>query len=135
MGLIEEIWKNKKANVVKPRAFSDVAQKKATKISEDGGGPRGRKNQSSQLRKYYDVIFNLNQMSKVPGTSWNSILARLHRQVALVHYAKGRNLVTGEFVSMMDELIKSVERPEDLQVVTDFLEAFMAYYKECRPKN
>ena len=62
-------------------------------------------------------------------------IAQLHRQLALVHYAKGRELVSDSFVKMMDELIGAVEKKEDLQVITDFLEAFMAYYKECRPKN
>ena len=74
------------------------------------------------------------------GSDWNAILAQLHRQLALVHYAKGRDLVTESFVAMMDELIKAVSDVEeqgkkDLEVITNFLEAFMAFYKECRPKS
>ena len=135
MALVERIWKDKAKGEVNPLAFSDLAQKMASQISNDGGGERGRQNKSSQLRKYYDVIFNLNQRAKMAGASWNAILAQLHRQLALVHYAKGRKLVTASFASMMDELIRAVKEPKDLQVITDFLEAFMAYYKECRPSN
>ena len=69
------------------------------------------------------------------ASNWNAILAQLHRQLALVHYAKGRNLVTDSFVKMMDELIKAVNNREDLQIITDFLESFMAFYKEYRGNN
>jgi len=135
MALVEKIWKDKSKGKVNPMAFSELAQNLATNISEEGGGPRGRQNKSSQLRKFYDVIFNLNQRARSEEANWDTILAKLHRQLALVHYAKGRKLVTDSFVSMMDELIKAVEKPEDLQVVTDFLETLMAFYKECRPTN
>ncbi len=137
LNLEKQIWKDKAKGEVNPLAFSELAQKLAHRISEEGGGPRGRKNKSTQLRKYYDAIFNLNQRAKsqIDETKWNAILAQLHRQLALVHYSKGRDLVTDSFVSMMDELIKAVNTWKDLQVITDFLEAFMAYYKECRPRN
>lgn len=135
MALVEKIWKDKAKGEVNPLAFSELAQKMALQISNDGGGKKGKQNKSSQLRKYYDVIFNLNQRAKMVEDQWNALLAQLHRQLALVHYARGRNLVTDSFVSMMDELIKAVESPKDLQVVTDFLEAFMAYYKELRGNN
>ncbi len=140
--LVQKIWRDKEKGVVNPLAFSELAQGLAKAIHEDGLNRRGRpeKNKSSQLRKYYDVIFNLNQRAKMEKADWNAILAQLHRQLALVHYAKGRDLVTKSFVEMMEELIKAVDQsPEqgkkDLEVVTNFLEAFMAYYKECRPKN
>jgi len=135
LNLVNKIWKDKAKGEVNPLAFSEVAQELAKKISEEGGGERGRQNKSSQLRKYYDAIFNLNQRTKIEEAKWNAILAQLHRQLALVHYAKGRRLVTQSFVAMMDELIKAVDTPKDLQTITDFLEAFMAFYKEYRPGN
>jgi len=142
MALVETIWKDKSKGEVNPLAFSEVAQKIAHKIHQEGLNRRGKaeKNKSTQLRKYYDVIFSLNQRAKMGGSNWNAILAQLHRQLALVHYAKGRDLVTESFVAMMDELIKAVSDAEeqgkkDLEVITNFLEAFMAFYKECRPRN
>ncbi len=140
MALVEKIWRNKDKGEINPRAFSEVAQEWAKKISDEGGGERGRQNKSSQLRKYYDVIFHLNQRAQLSTTNWDAILAQLHRQLALVHYAKGRKLVTDSFVTMMDELIKAVsEREEegrkDLEIIANFLEAFMAFYKECRPRD
>ena len=137
MALVEQIWKDKSKNEVNPLAFSELAQKRAREIHEEGLNRRGKpeKNKSTQLRKYYDVIFNLNQRAKMTASNWNAILAQLHRQLALVHYAKGRNLVTDTFVKMMDELIKAVNNREDLQIITDFLESFMAFYKEYRGNN
>ena len=137
MALVEQIWKDKSKNEVNPLAFSELAQEIARKIHEEGLNRRGKpeKNKSTQLRKYYDVVFNLNQRAKMTASNWNAILAQLHRQLALVHYAKGRNLVTDSFVKMMDELIKAVNNREDLQIITDFLESFMAFYKEYRGNN
>ncbi len=137
MALVERIWKDKARKEVNPLAFSELAQAIANKIHQEGLNRRGKpeKNKSTQLRKYYDVIFNLNQRAKMAGGKWNAIQAQLHRQLALVHYAKGRNLVTDSFVKMMDELIRAVENKQDLQVITDFLEAFMAFYKEYRGNN
>ncbi|QJA06828.1 type III-A CRISPR-associated protein Csm2 [Thermosulfurimonas marina] len=140
MALVEKIWKDKAKEQINPWAFSEVAQEWAQRISQEGGGKEGHKNKNSQIRKYYDVIFNLNQRSKQGGGNWNFILAQLHRQLALVHYARGRDLVTDSFVKMMEELIKAVSEdakrgPRDLETVAQFLEAFMAYYRECRPKD
>lgn len=137
MGLVEQIWKDREANVLNPLAFSQVAQERAKKIDLEGRDNKGKAklNKPAQIRKFYDVIFSLNQRAKAEKANWNAIIAQLHRQLALVHYAKGRELVSDSFVKMMDELIGAVEKKEDLQVITDFLEAFMAYYKECRPKN
>jgi len=103
---------------------------------------KDKSNKPTQIRKFYNVIFDLHQRTKnqTEETKWNEIIAQLHRQLALVHYARGRNLVTNSFVNMLEELIKAIDQtPEqgkkDLEVVTNFLEAFMAYYKECRPSN
>ncbi|WP_297446751.1 type III-A CRISPR-associated protein Csm2 [Desulfurobacterium sp.] len=133
------IWKDKKSNIVNPEAFSKVSERLAYEISSEGGK---NKNRPSQLRKFYDSILNLNQRAKTTQKdsknwkiTWNSILMQLHRQLALVHYAKGRGNVTDKFVRMMEELINSVNTPEDLDVITHFLEAFMAFYKEYRPKD
>lgn len=134
MGLVQEIWIDKGKGLVKPEAFSELAKSKAEEVFRHA---RGNTNNTSQLRKFYDTIFNLNQRAKtVPDendSAWLSIMAQLHRQIAMVHYAKGRKLVSENFVNMLEELIKAVKTKKDLQVVTDFFEAFMAFYKELKP--
>jgi len=53
----------------------------------------------------------------------------LNRELALVHYAKGKDKVTNKFVDMMKELITAVKNKDDLDVITRFLECFIAFYK------
>ncbi|NPA39138.1 MAG: type III-A CRISPR-associated protein Csm2 [Thermodesulfobacteria bacterium] len=129
---MEKIWINKEKGELNPLAFSELAQNLAKKISESGGR---NKNKPSQIRKYYDTIFKLNERAKMVGANFNSILVELNRELALLYYALGREKVTEEFVKMMEELIKSVKNSEDLNVITQFLECFMAFYKCYRPKD
>ena len=166
MALVEQIWKDKAKGEVNPLAFSALAQKLAQiwdiegrdfgkgkelekekyktlayqewlKVKNKG---KDKKNKPAQIRKFYDVIFNLNNKAKQKIRTNPEeelpieILVQLHRQLALVHYAKGRDLVTKSFVEAMEELIKATVKVRDLETITNFLEAVMAYYKECRPK-
>ena len=137
--LAKLIWRDREANLVNPEAFSKIAAKLANNVNAEGGRS---KNRPSQLRKFYEAIFNLNQRAKIIKKNqreweitWNTILMQLHRQLALVHYAKGRGNVTDAFVKMMEDLINSVKDFKDLDVITHFLEAFMAFYKELRPRE
>ncbi len=133
---IKDIWYDKQQGLIKPEALSQLAREKAQIIYSAASR---QTNKISQLRKYYDTIFRLNQIAKNVNDSenspqWIKIKAELHRELALIHYAKGRKLVCDNFVSMMETLITAIENKKDLQVVTDFLEAFMAYYKELNPR-
>ena len=133
--LVREIWKDREKNIINPLAFSETARKLAEEIDREGGKS---KNKLNQVRRFYDAIFNLNTQAQtlkdetLKDKAWNMIEVQLHRQIALLHYAKGRGLVTESFVSMMEELIKAVRNREDLKVITSFLEAFMAFYRELR---
>jgi len=138
--LVREIWKDREKNIINPLAFSETAKRLAEEIDREGVDRKGKKskNKQSQLRRFYDAIFNLNTQAQtlkdeaLKDKAWNMIEVQLHRQIALIHYAKGRGLVTESFVSMMEELIKAVRNREDLKVITSFLEAFMAFYRELR---
>jgi len=127
------VWKDDKRLIPNPEAFSKTAEEVAKLIGERGREERASKNKSSQIRKYYDEIFKLNQRARSQGANWDVVLAQVHMIVAKVAYAKGRKLVTDEFEKLMRELIKSIETKEHLNVVTNFLEAFMAFYKVHGP--
>ncbi len=128
--LKNEIWKDGKVN---PFAFSDVAKRCAKKIAKDGREEKG-KNAQSQIRKYYDSILRLYEKVK-QGYDFDVILMELNRELALIYYAKGRNKVTDSFVIMMESLIKEVDAVEKLEVITMFLECFVAFYKVYGPRN
>jgi CRISPR-associated protein Csm2 len=131
------LWKDSQNYIPNPEAFSKVAEEWARKISEEGKDDRGnaKRNKTSQLRKFYDELFKLNQRARMPEINWDTILPHVHMLIAKVAYAKGRDLVTDKFVSMLKDLLSQVKHKEQLHVVASFLEAFMAFYKQYRPRD
>lgn len=115
--------------IINPRAFSEDAGKLAKKIYDEGGR---KKNKSSQLRRFYDEFFKLNQRSAAYSVEeWKKvILPQLHMLVPKVVYAKGRKLVTDTFVNLIKELVFFVETKEDLKIANDFFEAFIGFYRQ-----
>lgn len=120
---IRTYWK--KGEIPKPELFSELAQKWANSVSSI----RGRVNKSSQLRRYYDEILNIYNNFKQDRANFELVKAKLHRIIAFIYYSHGRNLITQEVINLFEGLIRDVETPEDFEVVFNFLEAFMAYYK------
>ncbi|MEJ5299603.1 MAG: type III-A CRISPR-associated protein Csm2 [Thermodesulforhabdaceae bacterium] len=131
--LWKELWKDEKTNLVNPEAFSKIAEEWAKKIS--GEDQNQRKNKTSQLRKFYDEIFKLNQRARAQESNWDEILPYVHLVIAKAAYAKGRGLVTDSFVNELKEMLSNVKTREHLHAVTTFLEAFMAFYKQYRPRD
>jgi CRISPR-associated protein Csm2 len=54
---------------------------------------------------------------------------------AKVAYAKGRKLVTDEFVDLMRHCLRQLtEKPETFKTCKLFFEAFMGFYKVYKPQ-
>ncbi len=122
---VSMLWKDWEKNIPNPEAFSEKVEKLAKQVSEQRG-----KNKSSQLRKFYDELFKLNQLAK--SENWDVILPQVHMVIAKAAYAKGRGLITDDFLVPLRELIKAVKTPEHLNTVVSFFEAFTAFYKQYR---
>ncbi|SFM60438.1 type III-A CRISPR-associated protein Csm2 [Thermodesulforhabdus norvegica] len=125
---VEKLWMDKKNNIPNPKAFSEEAEKLARQVSTNSKG-RGV-NKSSQLRKFYDELFRLNQIAK--PENWDVVLPQVHMVIAKAAYARGRGLITDDFLNPLRELIKAVEKPEHLNTVVSFFEAFTAFYRQYR---
>ncbi|SDN98399.1 CRISPR-associated protein Csm2 [Desulfonauticus submarinus] len=120
-------------------AFSEIAEKKAELI--DRVALRNKKgdkqnNKSSQLRKFYDELFKINQRGmNYNNNEWQKIiLPQLHMLIPKAVYAQGRKLVTHHFVDMIKNLITQVKTKDDLQLAVDFFEAFIGFYRIYREK-
>ncbi len=127
------LWKDPDEKILDPFLFSQIADDWAVKISKEGQRERD-KNKSTQLRRFFDEIIRLNTRAQAQDADWNIILPHVHMVVAKAAYAKGRNLVTDSFVSLMRDGISQVNTKEDLRVFTNFFESFMGFYKMHRPK-
>lgn len=124
-----DLWKDKATKKLDPRLFSDTAETLAREI-----GREKNINKSSQLRRYFDEVVRLNTKVKSDGASMDTILPQVHMLLSKVAYARGRNLVTADFVEMMKSGIYQVHDADDLHVFANFLESFMGYYKMYGPK-
>ncbi|GAB6163700.1 type III-A CRISPR-associated protein Csm2 [Desulfothermus naphthae] len=122
-----------KDGCLNPEAFSVHAEKLAGDIFSEGGRS---KNKSSQLRRFYDEFFKLNQRSaSYNDKEWEKvILPQLHMLVPKVVYAQGRKLVTDKFVDFIKSLVFSVKTKQDFKIATDFFEAFIGFYRKYSDK-
>lgn len=126
-----KLWKDREKRLLDPELFSEEANNIAKKIGEDKN-----MNKSTQLRRFFDEILRINTMAQTDKNNdkWNTILPLVHMIVAKTAYAQGRGLVTQSFFEMMRSGITQIKDKEDLQVFTNFLEAFMGFYKVYRPR-
>lgn len=110
-----------------PDLFDKVASEAARCIAQAGGKD---KNKSTQLRKYYDELAMWEQKINQDRSKYIDYLPLIKMINAKVAYAKGRNLVTEEFVQLMNRCLKEVTVKEDtFKNCKLFFEAFMGFYK------
>ena len=123
------LWKDKTTKAVDPTLFSTIAEEKAKEIGREDR----RKNKSTQLRRFFDEILRINTRAQSEGDDWLITHPLVHMMVAKAAYAQGRNLVTESFVNLMRDGITQINDRDDLRVFTNFMEAFMGFYKMHRP--
>jgi len=129
------LWKDRANRLIDPALFSVTAEKFARQIARDNQ-ENSKLNKSSQLRKFFDEIVSLNMQAKATDQNgWKSILPLVYMVTAKGAYAKGRNLISDNFLQFIRESIEQVELPEDLDVFTSFFESFIGFYKLHGPKN
>lgn len=132
-----QLWRDaqaKEARELDPALFFQKAEQLAKEIDTEGLDTRGNQkwNKSTQLRRFYDELVRLNSQAQAKEKEWGKIKPRVHMIVAKAAYAKGRDLVTDKFVSLIRDGITQVDTREDLQVFTSFFESFMGFYKALR---
>jgi CRISPR-associated protein Csm2 len=118
--------------------FADIAQAKAKFISEEG---RGRKNKSTQLRKFYDELVmwhdkvflardeNGKTSAEIRQKEYAQLVPFIKMLCAKVTYAKGREHVSEGFEKLFTHVVRAISDPETLKQAKLFIEAFMGFYK------
>jgi len=130
-----ELWKDRENRTIDPVLFSDKAEKLAKQLAEDCQMLKGKPNKTSQIRKFYDEVVRLNMTAKNKDAQWESVLPMVNMIVAKTAYAKGRNLISQNFLDFMQSSIKQIKEPEDLAVFANLFEAFYGFYKLYCPVN
>ena len=129
-------WKDREKQLIDPQLFSKTAENLAKEIAEDSRNIRNS-NKRTQIRKFYDEIVRLTMLSKTrPKEKWGQLLPLVHMITAKAAYANGRNnLISNNFMRFLKDSIDQIQEPEDLNVFSNFFEAFMGFYRLHGPKN
>jgi CRISPR-associated protein Csm2 len=120
------------ASPIAATLFSDIAQEKAARVCEAGDG---RKNKSTQLRKFYDELVmwfdkvHMERTKEARASKYTELAPFIKMMNAKVAYARGRDHVDACFEQMFSHLIKQITDAETLKHAKLFMEAFMGFYK------
>ena len=127
-------WKDRDRRTIDPTLFSAQAEETAKRIRRDHDrSPKA--NKRTQIRKFYDEVLRLDQLAQSAASQWETVLPQVHMLVAKAAYAKGRELISDDFLSFIRGSIAQIEKPEDLSVFANFFEAFMGFYRMYGPRN
>jgi len=130
-----ELWKDREKKVVDPLLFSKGAETLSKNLAGECENSRRRLNKRTQIRKFYDEVVRLNSASKMRESEWKNILPLVHMLTAKAAYAKGRDLVSDNFLQFIRNSVEQVKNPADLSVFANFFEAFMGFYRMDCPVN
>ncbi len=112
--------------------FADIAADKARVVAQAGDG---RRNKSTQLRKFYDELVlwfdkvQTERTKEAKASKYTEIAPFIKMMNAKVAYARGRDHVDECFETMFSHLIKQITDAETLKHAKLFMEAFMGFYK------
>lgn len=136
-----KFWEDREKKLIEPLLLSSTAEDLAIKIAKDNQYS-SKTNKRTQIRKFYDEVIrlkmesdNLDNKNGEEIQKWNSILALVNMMVAKAAYAKGRDLVSDNFLNFIRNSVKEIRDKEDLKLFATFFEAFMGFYTLHGPNN
>ena len=110
--------------------FDGIARYVAEKIAENKNS-----NKPTQLRRFYDEIVMWESKATLNVDKFPEYLPIIKMLNAKTAYALGRKLVDENYVKLIGDCLKQVETASDMRHFKLFMEAFMGFYKEKRPKD
>lgn len=110
--------------------FDGVAQTAAETIADNRNS-----NKPTQLRRFYDEIVMWESKASLNPDKFPEYLPFIKMLNAKAAYALGRKLVDENYVKLIGDCLKQVETAIDFRHFKLFMEAFMGFYKEKRPKD
>lgn len=112
--------------------FADIAEKKAHTIAQAGDG---KKNKSTQLRKFYDELtlwfdkVHAERSREARSAKYTEVAPFIKMMKAKVAYARARDHVDACFEKLFSHLIDRITDADSLKNAKLFMEAFMGFYK------
>jgi CRISPR-associated protein Csm2 len=115
---------------IKAELFDDVARMTAEIIADNRNS-----NKPTQLRRFYDEIVMWENKTSQHPEKFTDYLPFIRMLNAKAAYAKGRKLVDDNYVKLLNDCLKQVDSDKTMRNFKLFMEAFMGFYKEKRPKD
>jgi len=129
-----DLWKDRDKGKLDPILFSEKAESIAKLFAEDCKRVK-KVNKISQIRKFYDEIIRLNMEAKNKEADWDSVLPLVNMIIAKAAYARGRELISENFLTFIKQSVNQIELPKDLSVFANLFEAFYGFYKLHCPEK
>lgn len=130
-----DFWKDRDNSMIDPHLFSVKAETLAKVLAQDCERSGKKRNKRTQIRKFYDEVIRLNMEAKNRDADWDNILPLVNMMTAKAAYAKGRNLISDNFLIFIRSSVEQVKAPEDLSVFANLFEAFYGFYRLYCPAN
>jgi CRISPR-associated protein Csm2 len=106
--------------------FAETAEKFAKLLFSSG---KGKRNKSTQIRRFYDELVLWEERVCESPDVFTANLPLIRMMKAKVAYSNGRELVSAEFVDVMNHLIDQVKSPQTLSNARLFFEASLGFLK------
>ncbi|WP_350316234.1 type III-A CRISPR-associated protein Csm2 [Pectobacterium aroidearum] len=118
-----------KRQLDKPEAafFDTDAQQFADRLEQ-----RGKKDNPTQLRRFYDQLQQLEQRINGDEEKLALYLPEIRMISAHLAYAKGRELISDTFCDTMQNLIRSIDTCQHLKNGRLFFEATLGFLRAIR---
>lgn len=124
-------WENKDKKIIKYDLFSEQAETIAKEVFSEKDN---KKNNPTQLRKFYDEVLRFDSILKtIPQDKqteeFNKILPYLMMLNSKAAYAEARDLVSKKFKEFISKSLSQVKTKDDFEAFSGLFEAFMGFYK------
>ncbi len=124
-------WEDKNKKLIKADLFSEQANKIALEVFKEKDN---KKNNPTQIRKFYDEILRFNSILKtLPPEKQDEEFKRMLPYLMMLNsktaYAEARELVSKNFREFMKQSLFQIKTKDDFDVFAGLFEAFMGFYK------
>jgi len=126
-----EFWEDRDKKIIKADLFSEQAKKIAEEVFSEKDN---KKNNPTQIRKFYDEILRLDGILKTLPVErqveeFNKLLPYLMMLNSKAAYAEARELVSKKFREFMGKSLSQIRTKDDFDAFAGLFEAFMGFYK------
>lgn len=126
-----KFWEDKDKKIIRSDLFSEQAKTIADAVFSEKDN---KKNNPTQLRKFYDEVLRFDSILKTIPTAkqpeeFNKMLPYLMMLNSKAAYAEARGFVSKKFREFLSKSLSQIKTKDDFEAFSGLFEAFMGFYK------